>query len=91
MQEQARQLEAAYLSIGQVSKVYATRDGTVRALDRISIEQKRGEFLAIVGPSGCGKSTLLMIAAGLARASSGSVVVDGRNIAAPRTDIGIVF
>ena len=91
MQEQVRQQEAAYLSIGQVSKVYATRDGTVRALDRISIEQKRGEFLAIVGPSGCGKSTLLMIAAGLARASSGSVVVDGRNIAAPRTDIGIVF
>jgi NitT/TauT family transport system ATP-binding protein len=86
-----KQGSSAYLTIDQVSKVYATREGTVRALDQVSIEQKRGEFLAIVGPSGCGKSTLLMIAAGLARASSGSVIVDGQDINTPRTDIGIVF
>src|SRR5215475_6195195 len=91
MRDQAKLEEPAYLSIGEVSKVYATRDGAVRALDRISLDQRLGEFLAIVGPSGCGKSTLLMIAAGLARASSGTVAVAGRGVTAPRTDIGIVF
>lgn len=84
-------IAGAYLSFDSVSKVYATRTGTVRALHEVSVRQRRGEFLAIVGPSGCGKSTLLMIAAGLAKASSGSVVVDGNDVTDPRTDIGIVF
>jgi NitT/TauT family transport system ATP-binding protein len=91
MRDQVPDDQPAYLRIDEVSKIYATRDGTVRALDRVSLGQKRGEFLAVVGPSGCGKSTLLMIAAGLARASSGAVAVDGRAVGAPRTDIGIVF
>ncbi len=86
-----QEIQPAYLSVRRVSKVYSTRDGAVRALDQVSLEQKRGEFLSIVGPSGCGKSTLLMIAAGLAEASGGLVAVDGRAIAGPRTDIGIVF
>ena len=51
----------------------------------------RGEFVSILGPSGCGKSTLLMIAAGLLSASDGSVIVDGRPVTKPRTDLGIVF
>jgi NitT/TauT family transport system ATP-binding protein len=74
-----------------VSKVYATRDGPVRALDQVSVNAQRGEFLSILGPSGCGKSTLLMIAAGLLPASSGAVVVDGKAVTQPRTDVGIVF
>ncbi len=55
----------AYLRVENLSKVYATRDGEVRALNDVSFTQPRGEFLSHVGPSGCGKSTLLMIAAGL--------------------------
>jgi len=74
-----------------LSKVYATRDGPVRALDQVSVSERRGEFLSIVGPSGCGKSTLLMIAAGLVPASGGAVSIDGERVKAPRTDIGIVF
>jgi NitT/TauT family transport system ATP-binding protein len=81
----------ATLSLQRISKVYAGRDGAVRALDDVSLEQQQGEFLSIVGPSGCGKSTLLMIAAGLAPASSGAVHVGGQIVAGPRTDIGIVF
>jgi len=80
-----------FLSIDNLSKVYATRNGTVRALDRVSLSAKRGEFLSILGPSGCGKSTLMMIAAGLVPASSGAVSVEGEPVARPRTDIGIVF
>jgi NitT/TauT family transport system ATP-binding protein len=79
------------LRVQGLSKVYATRDGPVRALDRISVSERRGEFLSILGPSGCGKSTLLMIAAGLMPPSSGVVAVDGTPVTRPRTDIGIVF
>ena len=82
---------SAYLDMRQVSKVFASRGGIVRALDHVDIRQERGEFISIVGPSGCGKSTLLMIAAGLARASYGEVTVLGAPVSKPRTDIGIVF
>jgi NitT/TauT family transport system ATP-binding protein len=81
----------AYLRIENLSKVYATRDGEVRALNDISFTQRRGEFISHVGPSGCGKSTLLMIAAGLIPPSAGAVRVGEHAVQRPRTDIGIVF
>jgi len=81
----------AYVCVQGLSKVYATRDGPVRALDQVSVQARRGEFLSVVGPSGCGKSTLLMIAAGLLSPSSGTVSIDGRVVFHPRTDVGIVF
>jgi NitT/TauT family transport system ATP-binding protein len=80
-----------YLDLRGLTKVYASRDGAVRALDQVSLTGQRGAFISIVGPSGCGKSTLMMIAAGLMAPSSGSVAVEGDTIRAPRTDIGIVF
>jgi NitT/TauT family transport system ATP-binding protein len=81
----------AYLDVRNLSKIYATRNGPVRALDRVSLTARRGEFVSLLGPSGCGKSTLLMIAAGLLSASDGSVIVDGRPVTKPRTNVGIVF
>jgi NitT/TauT family transport system ATP-binding protein len=83
--------DQAYLRIENLSKIYAARDGEVRALSDISFTQRRGEFVSHVGPSGCGKSTLLMIAAGLLAPSRGTVRVGGRDVDRPRTDIGIVF
>jgi len=80
-----------YLRLQGLSKVYATRDGPVRALDQVSLSERRGQFVSIVGPNGCGKSTLLMIAAGLMSPSSGLVAIDGSAVTRPRTDIGIVF
>jgi NitT/TauT family transport system ATP-binding protein len=80
-----------YLRVENLSKVYATRDGEVRALNDVSFSQRRGEFISHVGPSGCGKSTMLMIAAGLLAPSSGAVRVGGYSVDRPRTDIGIVF
>lgn len=81
----------AYFEVRGLSKVYASPDGPIRALDRVSVSQNRGEFVSVVGPSGCGKSTLLMIAAGLLDASGGSVLVEGAEVTTARTDIGIVF
>jgi len=83
--------ELPYLEFRNLTKVYATSDGPVRALDQISVTQREGVFLSILGPSGCGKSTLLMIAAGLLAGSNGVVAVRGQRVLAPRTDIGIVF
>src|SRR5262249_39569684 len=80
-----------YLDVRGLSKIYASRDGPVRALDQVSLSAGRGQFISIVGPSGCGKSTLMRIAAGLLPASSGVVAVDGEAVTRPRTEIGIVF
>src|SRR5258708_19732675 len=83
--------ESAYLQVQSLSKVYPSDDGPVRALDRVSIEQRKGEFVSLVGPSGCGKTTLMMIAAGLTSASDGQILVDNQRVTKARTDIGIVF
>src|SRR6185369_16300350 len=50
-----------------------------------------GAFVSLVGPSGCGKSTLLLILPELLARSSGKILVDGRAVEGPQTDIGIVF
>ena len=60
-----------------VSKIYGHEEAQVRALDDISLEFKRGEFVAIMGPSGSGKSTLLHCAAGLDQVSRGQVKLEG--------------
>jgi len=73
-------LGGAYLKVEGLSKVYATDDGPVRALDRVTLTQRKGEFVSLVGPSGCGKSTLMMIAAGLASASDGEVLVENKRV-----------
>ncbi len=74
-----------------LSKAYATRDGSVAALERITFGVGEGEFVAVVGPSGCGKSTLLKILAGILPPSNGEAVLRGTPIAGPRRDIGVVF
>jgi putative ABC transport system ATP-binding protein len=58
-------------------KIYGTGDTAVRALDGVSVEVPRGQFLAIMGPSGSGKSTLLHCAAALDRLTSGTIEIDG--------------
>jgi putative ABC transport system ATP-binding protein len=65
------------LSLRNVTKDYFTDDQPVRALDNLSLEVSRGEFVALVGRSGCGKSTLLSLAGAMDFPTSGTVLVDG--------------
>jgi NitT/TauT family transport system ATP-binding protein len=63
----------------------------VVALQDVSLTVADRQFVTIVGPSGCGKSTLLRLISGLIPATSGEVSVRGRRVAAPITDVGMVF
>jgi NitT/TauT family transport system ATP-binding protein len=65
--------------------------GPTRALEPIDLAVGDNDFVTILGPSGCGKSTLLRLVAGLDTASSGRVALDGRPIAGPGPDRGMVF
>ena len=68
------------LETKDLRKVYGTGDTAVRALDGVDLTIEHGEFVAIVGTSGSGKSTLLHMLGGLDRPTSGSVIVDGKDI-----------
>jgi ABC-type nitrate/sulfonate/bicarbonate transport system ATPase subunit len=63
----------------------------VHAIDDISLEIGRGEFVTVIGPSGCGKTTLLNILAGFEQPSAGRVLLDGQPIDRPGADRGVVF
>lgn len=67
----------AILSLQNVTKHYLSDGQTVHALDDVSLDAARGEFVALVGRSGCGKSTLLNLAGAMDFPTSGKVLVDG--------------
>jgi putative ABC transport system ATP-binding protein len=89
------------LELRSVSKRFAGLDGeTIRAVDDVSLTVAAGELVAIYGPSGSGKSTLLFVAAGIAPPDAGSVLFEGRDLAAlsrraaarhRRSALGFVF
>ena len=66
--------------IRALSKIYKQGEINVTALDRISLDIARGEFLTLMGPSGSGKSTLLHIIAGIDRPTSGKCMVQGIDV-----------
>ena len=72
-----------HIEVRDLSKRWATRDGAVVALDRISLHVAPQEFLTVLGPSGCGKSTLLAIIGGLVPPDAGEVRVAGERSRGP--------
>jgi NitT/TauT family transport system ATP-binding protein len=75
-----------------VGCVFGKKDGSaVIALDRLSFDIGRHEFIGVLGPSGCGKSTLLRLVAGLVAPTQGRVEIYGMPVVEPRDEIGIVF
>ena len=79
------------IELHNVGKRFPTPKGEFEALTPVNLDITPGEFVSVVGPSGCGKSTLMLITAGLLAPSSGEVVVDGRVLDRPQTEVGIVF
>ena len=70
----------AILKVEDLTKIYGKGDNQVIALDHVSFEVEKGEFVAIVGPSGSGKSTLLHLIGGVDKPTSGEVYVNGVNV-----------
>jgi NitT/TauT family transport system ATP-binding protein len=82
----------AILEVKRVSKSYRQLDGeSTLAIDEISFQVEKGQFVSLVGPSGCGKTTLLMSIAGLNPPSKGEVVVKNQKIDGPPPDLVLVF
>lgn len=73
-------MSANIIQISHVSKAYNTGTIETKAVDDVSFEIKKGEFVAIMGPSGSGKSTLMHILGALDLPTSGSYVLDGENV-----------
>jgi len=68
------------LELRNVSKYYEAGESIVKALDNVSIEIKKGDFVAIMGPSGSGKSTMMSLVGSLDLATKGSIFLDGYDI-----------
>jgi putative ABC transport system ATP-binding protein len=68
------------LEVNHLSKTYGSGDAAVHALKNASFTLQKGEFAAIVGESGSGKSTLLNLIGGLDTPTSGSIIIDGKDI-----------
>ncbi|MFQ5545211.1 MAG: ABC transporter ATP-binding protein, partial [Acidiferrobacterales bacterium] len=88
------------IQLQQVHRIFEVGDQKVHALDDVSLDIKRGEYIAMMGPSGSGKSTLLNIVGLLDRSTSGKYILDSQNVTAlsdqsqaemRRDKIGFVF
>lgn len=79
------------LVVEGVSKIYGQAPAVYHALEGISLEIARGEFLCLLGPSGCGKTTLLNVLAGFETVSSGSVRLNDKSIEGPGSDRVMFF
>ena len=79
------------LETKSLRKIYGSGEAEVRALDGVDLTVEKGEFLAIVGTSGSGKSTLLHMLGGLDRPTSGSVIVDGKDIFSLKDEALTIF
>ena len=90
----------SYLKLTDICKQFGSGEFVVNALADVSFELNNGEFVVILGSSGAGKTTLLNILGGMDKATSGEIVVDGKNITNMdkrglteyrRNDVGFVF
>ena len=90
----------ALIEFKNIIKSYTMGDITINASDGVNFEVNKGEFVVIVGPSGAGKTTILNLLGGMDQPTSGSIMVDGQDVARydeakltqyRRDDIGFVF
>lgn len=84
-------MQRAELELSQVSIEFPTKDGSYKALDKVSLKIDKGEFVSLIGHSGCGKSTVLNIIAGLNQATEGGVILNGKEVNEPGPERAVVF
>ncbi|MEI3326971.1 MAG: ABC transporter ATP-binding protein [Thomasclavelia sp.] len=90
----------SFIVFENVKKIYKVGDVEINASNGVDFKIEKGEFVVIVGPSGAGKTTILNLLGGMDKATSGKIIVDGKDVAAydekqltqyRRDDIGFVF
>ena len=79
------------LKVENLVKTYGNGDNIVRAVDNVSFEVERGEFVAVVGASGSGKSTLMHMIGGVDTPTSGHIYIDGKEITGMKPDKLAIF
>src|SRR5262245_12572757 len=78
----------ALIELRSVSKEFETRGSRLLALDNVSLQAEREQFVALVGPSGCGKSTVLNMIAGLLQPTAGQALYDQTVVNEPNRRVG---
>lgn len=93
-------LVKSFIVFENVKKTYKVGDVEINASNGVDFNIEKGEFVVIVGPSGAGKTTILNLLGGMDKATSGKIIVDGKDVAMydekqltqyRRDDIGFVF
>ncbi|SET23066.1 ABC transporter ATP-binding protein [Thalassotalea agarivorans] len=79
------------LDISNIDMVFDTPKGPFTALKEVDLQIKKGEFISLIGHSGCGKSTVLNVVAGLLQASTGGVILNGKEVNEPGPERAVVF
>lgn len=80
-----------FLELTQVGIEFPTPKGPFCALQNVNLDIQKGEFISLIGHSGCGKSTVLNIVAGLYQATTGGVVLNGKEVNEPGPERAVVF
>lgn len=81
----------SHLELTQVGIDFPTPKGPFTALKDVNLNVRQGEFISLIGHSGCGKSTVLNIVAGLYQATTGGVILDGKEVTEPGPERAVVF
>ena len=82
---------SATLSLNNISMTYYTKTDETKAIDNLSFDVNKGEFVAIVGPSGCGKTTILSIIAGILKPTFGEVLLNGSKVEKVNNEVGYML